>query len=176
MGIFNKNIFKELEDGIKNFSQKVKENFNESKNELFKENQIKKCPNCGANIESGDYECKYCGQNIKPRNGNQTKREPNVNAQRVNYPVLVEFEEDEERFYAYDCQTDTSSEGFKSVANALEDLKKELQEIIDEGDGFKIWTEEQLSQKFYAKGRLKKGAKIKFVELEYIDPKNDPDW
>ena len=96
MGIFNKNIFKELEDGIKNFSKKVKENFNESKNELSKENQIKKCPNCGANIESGDYECKYCGQNIKPRNENQTKRESNVNAQRVNYPVLVEFEEDDE--------------------------------------------------------------------------------
>ena len=58
----------------------------------------------------------------------------------------------------------------------MEDVRKELQEILDDGDGFKFWTEEELSKKFYAKGQLKRGAKIKFVELEYIDPEKDPDW
>ena len=95
----------------------------------------------------------------------------------INYPVLVQYEKDAEGgFYAYDCQTDTSTDCYNSVAKALAEIKKELQEILDDGYNLKFWTEEVLSKKFYAKSQLKRGAKIKFVELEYLNPENDPDW
>ena len=171
MGIFNANIFKELKEGLENFSEKVKKNFNEGKEE--QEEIITKCPNSGANVESGEYKCKYCNIEIRP---NKDTKERPAHAEKRQYPVLVSYEEEDGGFYAHDCQTDTSSDCHKTVAAALEDITKELQKILDDGDGFKFWTEEELSKKFYAKGQLKRGAKIKFVELEYIDPEKDPDW
>jgi len=104
MGIFNTDIFKELEDGIKNFSKKVKENFNESKNELSKESQIKKCPNCGANIESGDYDCKYCGIEIRKKPKRERKEKLNY-TDKISYPVVVEFDSKSEKYEAIDYQT-----------------------------------------------------------------------
>lgn len=175
MGIFNTDIFKELEDGIKNFSERVKENFNESKNEINKENQIKKCPNCGANVESGDYECKYCGFEIMKKTKKAKKEKLNY-TDTINYPVLVEFDNGSGKYTATDYQTGKCSLRLSTVANALENIKEVLQEHIDNGAGFICWTEEQLSKKLNVKSKLKKGAKIKFVELNYVDPKKDPNW
>ena len=175
MGIFNENIFKELEDGIKNFSKKVKENFNESKNELSKENQIKKCPNCGANIESGDYDCKYCGIEIRKKPKKARKEKLNY-TDKISYPVVVEFDSKSEKYEAIDYQTGKCSLRFSSVANVLENIQEVLQEYIDDGYVLKFWTEDQLSKKLAVKNELKKGAKIKFVELNYVDPKKDPNW
>ena len=175
MGIFNTDIFKELEDGIKNFSKKVRENFNESKNELGKENQIKKCPNCGANIKSGDYDCKYCGIEIRKKPKRERKEKLNY-TDRISYPVVVEFDSKSEKYEAIDYQTGKCSLRFSSVANVLENIQEVLQEYIDDGYVLKFWTEDQLSKKLAVKNELKKGAKIKFVELNYVDPKKDPNW
>lgn len=175
MGIFNTDIFKELEDGIKNFSSRVKENFNESKDELNKENQIKKCPNCGANVESDDYECKYCGIEIRKKPKKARKEKLNY-TDRINYPVVVEFDSKSGKYEAIDYQTGKCSLRFSSVANVLENIQEVLQEYIDDGYGFTSWEEDQLSKKSTVKSKLKKGAKIKFVELDYVDPKKDPNW
>ena len=173
MGIFNKNIFDELEAGIKDFKNRMKENLNEDTDK--KDSEQKKCPNCGAMLENGKGKCQYCGLEYKSKS--QSNKEPAPNSEKISYPVLVQYENDAEGgFYAYDCQTDTGTDCYRSVAKALDEIKKELQDILDGGYKLKFWTEEDLSKKIYAKSQLKKGAKIKFIELEYLDPENDPDW
>ena len=167
MGIFNKNIFNELESGFKNLANKVKENFNNSDE---KKDVVEKCPNCGATTVNGV--CDYCGK-AKIKN-NETNF---ANAETIKYPVLVFYEEDAESgFFAYDEQTDTSTYCHKTVANALAEIQNDLQKFLNDGYTLKFWTETEFMSKKYVIKQLKKGAKVKYIELDYVDPKKDPDW
>lgn len=171
MGIFNTKIFSELEEGLKNFSDRVKNNFNEN------ESSVQKCPSCGAQLKSGVSKCEYCGSNVNVKSSIGQKNSNHENAQTYNYPVLVAIDDETNKFYAYDIQSDYGTDTYSSVAAALEDMQNELQEIVNDGEyGFEMWTEEKLMQKKYAQKEINNGAKIKFVELQYVDPKNDPDW
>ena len=169
MGIFNTNIFKELKEGLENFSEKVKKNFNEGKEE--QEEIITKCPNCGANLNTSLSKCNYCGATLNVKN--KTKK-VGANSTKIKYPVLVELNDN--GFCAYDCQTDYCSDTHKSVAEALEQIQEELQDILDDGDSFYPWTEKQFLEDSVVQKAIKKGSKMKFIELDYIDPEKDPDW
>ena len=69
MEIFNGGIFDDLEKGLKNLGEKIKENFNGSKD---KKDPVQKCPNCGAVLEQNDQEkfvkCPYCSSELKNQN------------------------------------------------------------------------------------------------------------
>ena len=60
MGLFNKNLFKEIEEGLKNIKQNIKTNLQES---LVKKEVSFKCKGCGANIVTAERsaKCEYCG-------------------------------------------------------------------------------------------------------------------
>ena len=65
MGIFNMNIIKELEEGLKDFENTVKKNFG-----TVNEQPVSiKCKNCGATIETTTAQksakCSYCGSLIE---------------------------------------------------------------------------------------------------------------
>jgi|GEM_PF-5843682 DNA-directed RNA polymerase subunit RPC12/RpoP len=69
MGIFNKNVFDELENGLKNLSEKIKRNID---NDDKEKHAILKCPNCGAVLEQNNQDefikCPYCASQIKNQN------------------------------------------------------------------------------------------------------------
>ena len=185
MGIFNKNIFKDLENGLKNFGQRVQQNIDNDK-----KLQDVKCPNCGSQLEqkreSKTLTCEYCKTTFDNPNytvtlfNRKTERD-SKDTETKTYPVLVV--KDSDGFYAYDEQTDTGSEYHDSVAEALKDLKEQMQEFIqesiDEG-GFEFYTEAQLLEKKNVQKTIQKQeAKIKTIELSYKKPVNydeDPDW
>lgn len=187
MGLFNTNIFKELENGLKNFEKNIKKNMDEgqAKPVSFK------CKNCGSNIETTtakkEVKCSYCGSLNK---NEKYEGEPSIFAKqqvdyetfKLNYPVLVMLD-DECGFSAFDCQTEAETNCYKTVNEALEDMKKQLEEIskdmADDGQDFEALTEQKLMQNKYAQKEISKGAKVKYIQFECAKKTNfadDPNW
>ena len=174
MGIFNTKIFDEFERGFKNLKRKIENNFGIDDGKSV---SVSKCPACGAQLKSASSKCEYCGSNLRVDGSMKPISGSNENAQLYKYPVLIAIDDETNGFYAYDIQTDYGTEIYNSVAETLADMQSELQDIVDDNEsGFEMWTEEKLMQEKYIQKEINNGAKIKFVELRYVDPKNDPDW
>lgn len=186
MGIFNFKIFKELGDSIKDI---VNDNVQKDKPQSFK------CSNCGAQISASSkktVKCEYCGtENTNPNysaisnifKDDDDEKEGDVVTKQ--YFVLVQKLEDG-GFTAYDAQTDTQSDVFDTVLEALDDIKKEIVDVIEEQieDGelcFEFLTEEELLKDRAVQRAIKNGEKLKPIDITYHAPKNidydsDPNW
>src|SRR5574344_1785842 len=177
MGLFDFSQFKDFAKKAQNTFEEIKDSF------VTENNGVAVCPYCNTSVEVGDksvVKCPHCGSTI---NAKQNLSTANGETKQFDYAVCV-HKDDDEGFCAYDLEHDCQSEYSNSVAEALDDIKQQVEDIlqdsIDCGDGYELITEQNLLNNKTAKKAMEKdGDRIKHITLNLTprpDYNTDKDW